>query len=51
MRNDLYYAENLSFVMDVKILLKTIQVVLHRENLYKEAEADAAQQAQELVKK
>ncbi len=31
---DCYYAENVSFVMDVKILFKTVLSVLKRENIY-----------------
>lgn len=31
--NDVYYAKNISFVLDVKILLKTIKTVLFRENI------------------
>lgn len=33
MKNDAYYAENLSLLMDVKIVLKTIKTVLFRENI------------------
>ena len=33
MENDNYYAENLSFWMDVKIVFKTIKTVLCRENI------------------
>ena len=33
MKNDNYYAENLSFWMDVKIVFKTIKTVLCRENI------------------
>lgn len=33
MRNDAYYAEHLTFWMDVKIVLKTIKTVLFRENI------------------
>ena len=33
MKNDNYYAENLSFWMDVKIVFKTIKTVLFRENI------------------
>lgn len=32
--HDLYYAKNISFWMDVKIIFKTIKTVLLRENLY-----------------
>lgn len=51
MRNDLYYAQNVSFVMDVKILLQTVRIVLRRENLYKEQEEAASAEAQDLYKK
>lgn len=33
MRNDNYYAEHLSFWLDVKIVFKTIKTVLFRENI------------------
>ncbi|MBR0447328.1 MAG: sugar transferase [Clostridia bacterium] len=33
-QHDCYYAENLSFAMDVKILLQTITSVLKRKNIY-----------------
>lgn len=33
MRNDNYYAEHLTFWMDVKIVFKTIKTVLFRENV------------------
>ncbi len=36
MYNDVYYAQNCSFVLDIKILLKTVAVVLRRENTYKD---------------
>lgn len=32
--HDVYYAQNISFWMDVKIIFKTIKTVLFRENLY-----------------
>lgn len=35
MQNDLYYAQNCSFLLDIKIIFKTISVVLKRENTYK----------------
>jgi undecaprenyl phosphate N,N'-diacetylbacillosamine 1-phosphate transferase len=34
LKNDLYYARNISFKFDVKILFKTIRTILLRENLY-----------------
>lgn len=33
LRNDVYYAENISFGLDVKIFFKTIKTVLFRENI------------------
>ena len=33
LRNDVYYAEHISFWLDVKIFLKTIKTVLFRENI------------------
>ena len=34
LKNDIYYAQNLSFLFDVKILLKTIGQILFRKNIY-----------------
>jgi len=52
---DGWYANNLSFVLDVKIIFKTIAVVFKRENLYTESgKANAAESVidtQETVKK
>lgn len=36
MKNDVFYALNCSFVLDIKILCKTIAVVVKRENTYKD---------------
>lgn len=36
--NDVHYADNISFMMDVKILFKTVAVVLKRENIYRDGE-------------
>ena len=33
--NDVYYADHISFAMDVKIIIKTIVSVLKRENIYR----------------
>lgn len=33
-KNDVYYAENISFLLDMKILLKSIRTILLRENVY-----------------
>lgn len=32
---DVYYAENVSFMLDVKLILKTIKTVLLKENVYR----------------
>jgi lipopolysaccharide/colanic/teichoic acid biosynthesis glycosyltransferase len=34
LKNDVYYAVNISFMLDLKILLKTFRTVLFHENLY-----------------
>lgn len=34
-KNDIYYAENLSFLLDCKIIYMTLRSVLCRENVYK----------------
>lgn len=34
-KNDVYYAENISFLLDIKIVLKTIKSVVMRENIYR----------------
>jgi lipopolysaccharide/colanic/teichoic acid biosynthesis glycosyltransferase len=34
LRNDVYYAKNISFVLDVKIFFRTIKTILYRENLH-----------------
>ena len=47
--NDVYYAKNISFLLDVKIILKTIKTVLFRENLYKETEDVKAEQKKLLM--
>lgn len=35
MKNDIYYAENVSFILDVFVLFKTVQSVLGRKNIYR----------------
>lgn len=37
-KNDVYYAENVSFIMDLKIIFTTIVVVFSRKNIYKSEE-------------
>jgi len=34
LRNDIYYAKNISFGLDVKIFFRTIKTILYRENLH-----------------
>lgn len=41
-QQDVYYAENVSFALDFKILVKTISTVLCRKNIYRNGSADAA---------
>lgn len=38
MKNDVYYAENISLWLDIKILFKTVFSVLKRENIYVSAQ-------------
>jgi len=38
MKNDVYYAENVSFRLDCYIFFKTIQSVLLRKNVYRNVE-------------
>ena len=41
--NDVYYADNISLMMDIKILFKTVAVVLKRENIYRDGEQEKAE--------
>lgn len=41
MKNDVYYAQNCSFLLDIKIFFKTIAVVLGHENTYKDTSLEA----------
>lgn len=34
LKNDVYYVEHISFILDIKIIFKTIITVLKRENVY-----------------
>lgn len=34
LKNDLYYARNISILLDIKIFLKTIRTILFRENIF-----------------
>ena len=50
MQNDLYYAKNISFWLDVKIFFKTFATVFKRENTYKDTsnEENANKEIEEL---
>lgn len=48
-QHDCYYVENVSFLLDVKIILQTVKSVLKRENIYVTAEAKPAQEEKEPV--
>ena len=41
MKNDVYYAQNCRFLLDIKIFFKTIAVVLEHENTYKDTSLEA----------
>ena len=36
LKNDIYYAKNISLLLDIKIVLKTVQTVLLRDGIYNE---------------
>ncbi|MBQ4071556.1 MAG: sugar transferase [Clostridia bacterium] len=42
LKNDVYYVDNLSFLMDVKVFFKTVASVLGRKNVYVSADAPVA---------
>ena len=44
-KNDNYYVDNLSFILDMKILLKTAFSVIRHKNIYTHSESDAENQA------
>lgn len=46
-QHDCFYAENISFAMDVKVLLQTVKSVLKRENIYVSTEAKPAEENKE----
>lgn len=48
MNHDAYYARNCSFILDVKILIKTVAVVLKRENTYKDTTNEKELEKQEI---
>lgn len=43
MRNDAYYATHCTFLMDIKILLRTVMTVLGHENTYKDTHSASNQ--------
>ena len=48
-KNDVYYVDNLSFALDVKIFFATVFSVLRRKNIYVSAEAPASVKNDETV--
>ena len=46
MKNDIYYVDNISFALDVKIFFATIFSVLKRKNIYVKADAPVNTSAQ-----
>ncbi len=52
MKNDAFYAQHLSFWLDVKIFFKTVATVLGRGNTYKDlsSEEDAVKEAESIKK-
>ncbi len=44
---DVYYAENVSLMLDIKILFKTVAVVLKRENVYRNDDSTPVEQLNE----
>lgn len=49
-KNDVYYVEHLTFLMDVKVFFKTVMTVIKRENVYVAPNAATAEKAKEEVK-
>lgn len=49
-RNDLYYVENLSFLLDVKIILRTALSVLKSESIYAQQEEIDVEELENVVK-
>lgn len=45
--HDCYYVENVSFLLDIKILLQTVKSVLKHENIYVSQEAKPAEESKE----
>lgn len=48
-KHDCYYVDNVTFLMDVKIILQTVKSVLKRENIYVSQEAKPAEEVKEPV--
>lgn len=51
MKNDVYYAENISLWLDIKILFKTVFSVLKRENIYVSAQKQETKETVEAANK
>ena len=43
LKNDIYYVKNITFLFDLKILLKTIRIVLIHEGVYTKRETKPAE--------
>ena len=48
-KHDCYYVDNVTFLLDVKIILQTVKSVLKRENIYVSQEAKPAEETKEPV--
>ena len=48
-KHDCYYVDNVTFLLDVKIILQTVKSVLKRENIYVSQEAKSAEEVKEPV--
>ena len=51
MKNDIYYVDNLSFALDVKVFFVTVFAVLKRKNIYVKADAPVNADATEVKAK
>lgn len=51
LKHDCYYAEHISFMLDIKILLQTVKSVLKRENIYVSQETKPEQSTEEACSK
>ena len=49
--NDVYYVKNLTFLMDVKVLFKTVISVVKRDNIYVSAETEKTAETEKATEK